>query len=103
MESFPRAQKWDALGILLKTNAERTVEIAFDWRYNLIEFIEARENHSLAPNDWDPAWSPDDANIAFTSGRDGYWDIYVMNADGSDQTRLTNNSGWDLFPDWSPE
>ena len=30
--------------------------------------------------------------IAFVSSRDGNWGIYMMNADGSNQTRLTNNS-----------
>ena len=29
--------------------------------------------------------------IAFHSNRDGNWNIYVMNADGSDETRLTDN------------
>ena len=41
--------------------------------------------------------------IAFVSGRDGNWEIYVMNADGSTQTRLTNNSASDLGPSWSPD
>jgi Tol biopolymer transport system component len=29
--------------------------------------------------------------IAFMSNRDGFWDIYIMNADGSEQTRLTHD------------
>ena len=41
--------------------------------------------------------------IAFRTNRDGNEEIYVMNADGSDQTRLTNNSARDGNPDWSPE
>jgi Tol biopolymer transport system component len=42
--------------------------------------------------------------IAFVSTRDGGADeIYVMNADGSGQTRLTNNSFDDLDPAWSPD
>ena len=41
--------------------------------------------------------------IAFTSDRDGNWEIYVMNADGSEQKRLTNNLGFDLDPCWSPD
>ena len=33
--------------------------------------------------DGDPAWSADGSKIAFNSGRDGNFEIYVMNADGS--------------------
>jgi TolB protein len=32
-----------------------------------------------------PAWSPDGARIAFLTDRAGRWEIWVMNADGSDQ------------------
>jgi TolB protein len=41
--------------------------------------------------------------IAFVSDRDGNQEIYVMNADGSSQTRLTNNSDPDIEPTWSPD
>jgi hypothetical protein len=41
--------------------------------------------------------------IAFTSNRDGNWEIYVMNADGSGVTRLTNNPAEDDLPSWSPD
>ncbi len=40
--------------------------------------------------------------IAFTSIRDGDFEVYVMNADGSKQARLTRNRGDDIFPAWSP-
>lgn len=40
--------------------------------------------------------------IAFTSDRDGDLEIYVMNEDGTEQTRLTNNPGVDCFPAFSP-
>lgn len=41
--------------------------------------------------------------IAFTSYRDGNAEIYVMNSDGTGQTRLTNSSRHDDFPTWSPD
>ena len=41
--------------------------------------------------------------IAFTSNRDGNPEIYVMNPDGTNQTRLTNNSIVDDHAMWSPD
>ncbi len=41
--------------------------------------------------------------IAFASERDGNYEIYVMNADGSEQIRLTNDPATDVSPAWSPD
>ena len=41
--------------------------------------------------------------IAFISSRDGNSEIYVMNADGTEQKRLTNNDGEDGPFSWSPD
>ncbi|MCK4394724.1 PD40 domain-containing protein, partial [Candidatus Bipolaricaulota bacterium] len=46
--------------------------------------------------------SPDGSKIAFTSDRDGNPEIYVMNADGTNQQRLTNSLATDGSPVWSP-
>jgi len=56
-----------------------------------------------APGDGEPAWSPDGTKIAFVSQRDGNDQIYVMNADGSGQTRLTHDTASDLTPAWSSD
>ncbi|MCQ3930723.1 MAG: hypothetical protein DPW16_09695 [Chloroflexi bacterium] len=54
----------------------------------------------------DPALSPDGSQIAFVSDRDRpssdnpLTDIYVMNRDGSDQTRVTFNEVYDSSPAW---
>jgi hypothetical protein len=50
-----------------------------------------------------PSWSPDGRKIAVASNRDGNWEIYVVNADGSGSQRLTNNPAADLRPRWSPD
>jgi dipeptidyl aminopeptidase/acylaminoacyl peptidase len=41
--------------------------------------------------------------LAFVSERDGNREIYVMNPDGSGQTRITNNAEPDFRPAWSPD
>jgi Tol biopolymer transport system component len=48
-----------------------------------------------------PDPSPDGARIVFTSDRDGNTEMYVMNADGSEQRRLTNTPDMrENVPDW---
>ncbi len=41
--------------------------------------------------------------IAFMSRRDGNDEIYSMNGDGSNVTRLTHNTAGDVTPAWSPD
>ena len=58
-----------------------------------------------------PAWSPDGRRIAINSngmptgatGTFGESKIYVMNADGSEQRRLTRSAGFEHSPAWSPD
>jgi TolB protein len=50
-----------------------------------------------------PVFSPDGNRIAFVSSRGGTdAEIYVMNRDGSNLRRITNNPGIDVTPTWSP-
>jgi TolB protein len=52
----------------------------------------------------DPTWSPDGRSIAFSSGRSGVSQIYVMNADGKGAARRLGNSPADASePAWSPD
>jgi Tol biopolymer transport system component/predicted Ser/Thr protein kinase len=41
--------------------------------------------------------------IVFETNRDGNYEIYVMQADGSGQTNLTNHPAYDWFASWSPD
>jgi hypothetical protein len=56
--------------------------------------------------DFEPQWSPDGRQIAFTkwlSGERRLAEIHVMTADGSARTRLTNDTTEDADPSWSPD
>ena len=48
------------------------------------------------------AKAPETAKIVFTSRRDGNFEIYTMNPDGSDQINLTQHRAKDASPVWSP-
>jgi Tol biopolymer transport system component len=51
----------------------------------------------------EPAWSPDGKRIAFSSKREGSFDIFVMTREGKDVTRLTTTGADDSHPTWSPD
>ena len=60
--------------------------------------------------DLSPVWSKDGKQIAFESSRDAVnpfdpdgTDVYVMNADGTQVTRVTDGPGYDGQPSWSAD
>jgi Tol biopolymer transport system component len=61
-----------------------------------------------SPEDSTAAWSPDGKQIAFDSGRDNQMmnyvnhDIYIMDVNGSNVHRLTNDGADEDGPRWSP-
>jgi Tol biopolymer transport system component len=50
-----------------------------------------------------PSWSPKGDRIAFTSDRDGNYEIYTIAPDGTGLRRLTNSPGNDAHNAWSPD
>src|SRR5947208_14738955 len=62
---------------------------------------------STQTNDHSPAYSPDGSKIAFKRNSDAFGvvsDVYVMNADGSNQTPVTTGGKVDTFEiAWSPD
>jgi Tol biopolymer transport system component len=67
---------------------------------------DASDLQNLTPNtpgfDGFPSFSGDGKQIVFRSARNGSLDLYLMNADGSNVRRLTNDAANDLFPVFSP-
>jgi len=50
------------------------------------------------------AYSPDGSKIVFISARTGQWQVWLMDADGGNQTQLTFDDVMkDQVPDWSPD
>ncbi len=52
-------------------------------------------------NDENPCWSPDGRYIIFTSNRTGRYQLYIMTANGMNQTRITSFEGNQTDPFWS--
>lgn len=74
---------------------------------NKVDLLDVGSNGDVAG----PSWSPDGKQIAYsqgtTEGVNTYFEIYVMNVDGSDQTQLTNttkkNQVTNTGPVWTPD
>ena len=105
---------------LLMVYVEAQAQIAFmskrDGRLNPEIYVmdtDGKNQQRLTNNrhdDWDPSWSPDGKRIIFFSNRDGHvmggiptFEIYVMDADGKNQLRITNDPNDDRSPSWSPD
>ena len=69
-------------------------------RSNLAQLTRIGSDTAIAT---DPAFSADGSRIAYVSTRDGNAEIYVMNADGTGATRLTNDPQADGRPVFTPD
>jgi serine/threonine protein kinase len=71
------------------------------WTYDLEK--ESAKRLTFDPAiDSTPLWSPDSARLVFTSDRAQKFNLYVKNADGSQEEQLIPQEGSDRYPlDWS--
>jgi Tol biopolymer transport system component len=88
-------------------DGERIVYTSGEWNYQKISIMNAdgseQRTFHIRGGAGQPAWSPDGERIAFTSdGTEGVGEIYVMNADGSGLTKLTDDPAYDACPAWRP-
>lgn len=71
------------------------------WRYEI-----ERETWTRVTNDGhsaSPIWSPDGRAIAYTSNRNGPYNLHIVPSDGSGPPRqITKGAGWPFPYSWSP-
>jgi len=71
--------------------------------YETVGGTEATRLTTNQASDSDPAYSPGGGKILYASNRDGDFDLYIKNADGTgNPQRLTNAPGADTTPSWQP-
>lgn len=81
-----------------------------DYRSDIVIFnINNNEKNAVVmdfgPNHH-PRWSPDGSKILFNHEVDhsnGYWNLFVVNVDGTDLKQITYGSYHHAYPDWSPD
>ncbi len=80
-----------------------------DLVYNAAGKLTGLKNEQQLTNDgnvnWGPYWHPDSRHIIYASSAHGHtnYELYLMRADGSHQTRITFTEGFDGLPVFSPD
>jgi TolB protein len=68
--------------------------------------VATRERRQLTSHTYDnfgARFSPDGRAVAYHSTRTGNSEIWLHYLDGRPETSVTDDRGWDLYPDWSPD
>ncbi len=114
--SYDSSPSWSPDGKRIAFDSDR--DGRFNWEIYVIDAdggnlqrITNNPDDDGWPDDRYPSWSPDGKRIVFSARRDGHvenkfavtYEIYVMDADGGNQHRLTNNRNNELSPVWSPD
>ena len=64
--------------------------------------VRSTTQEGTSPNEW-PAWSPDGTRIVFAGASTEGFDLYVMDADGTNVERVTDAPDDEVTPAWSPD
>jgi serine/threonine protein kinase len=96
---------WSPDGVKIAFTSLRKFDRDQIYVYNLedntVTMLSDPETYSY---DRQPAWSPDGSKIAFITTRRGPSQIWLMNADGSDQEQFSRSASLvNAYPTWSPD
>lgn len=98
---------WDVDYLSYSPEGDKLALTGFDREVGQIYVLEINSGRwtkltSIQGGSLQPAWSPDGRTIAFVARDGNDTDLWVMNADGSGQTKLTKD-GVVASPEWSPD
>ncbi len=114
--SYDNSPSWSPDGKQIAFDSDR--EGRFNWEIYVMDTdggnlqrLTNNPDDDGHPDDRYPSWSPDGAHIVFTARREEHvenkfavtYEIYVMDVDGGNQQRLTNNRNNEWAPVWSPD
>jgi Tol biopolymer transport system component len=111
VDRFSFSPTWSADGEWLVYDGGDSGAIPSELHGLCLTTVEGPNNSVLTgnTNDHYPVWSPDGTRIAFMHYQHDHWEIYIMNADGSDRHPLTSSSNYvkprpnNVSPAWSPD
>jgi Tol biopolymer transport system component len=111
VDRFSFSPTWSADGEWLVYDGGDSGAIPSELHGLCLTTVEGPNNSVLTgnTNDHYPVWSPDGTRIAFMHWQHDHWEIYIMNADGSDRHPLTSSSNYvkprpnNVSPAWSPD
>ncbi len=66
--------------------------------YLTLKSTQSTEQPALDFNNAAPTWSPDSSKLLFVTDRSGKWEIWIMNANGSDQHAMFTNGALANIP-----